>query len=354
MNSKQRILTALNREQPDRVPIMEVIDERVLYKLASILGLEVEERDDDLRPLCLLSVVAEKIGLDYVEIPPGTGEKPIDAIHVRDRFGCTFAKSEHGMKVLVDGPIKAIDDVTAFDMACGIRDEDFSGLRYVFDRIGDQMAVGLFCMDPFKISWLLRGGMQELLLDFALDPQLVHNLARIATDYDLGLIEAASNIGVKVMSIDGDLASEMNTLMSPTHYRRYIKPYQKELIEYAHQRGMKVYKHSDGNVWPILDDFIEIGFDGYNPIQPQCMDIAEVKRHVSGRICLIGNIDCRYLLCSGTEEQVEEEVRCTIESAAPGGAYILSSSNSIHPGVKPENYLAMMRAARRYGSYREL
>ena len=114
---------------------------------------------------------------------------------------------------------------------------------------------------------------------------------------------------------------------------------------------MKIFKHSDGNMWPILDDHIEIGFDGYHPIQPDCMSIAEVKKHVDGKICLIGNIDCRALLCDGSEEEVEATVKETIEIAAPGGGYMLMSSNSIHPGVRPENFMAMVRAGHKYGVY---
>ncbi len=114
---------------------------------------------------------------------------------------------------------------------------------------------------------------------------------------------------------------------------------------------MKIIKHSDGNMWSILDDHIEIGFDGFHPIQPDCMDIAKVKEHVAGQICLVGNIDCRQLLCSGAEEEVESVVEQTMRIAAPGGGYMLMSSNSIHPGVKPANYLAMLRAAQRCRTY---
>jgi uroporphyrinogen decarboxylase len=81
------------------------------------------------------------------------------------------------------------------------------------------------------------------------------------------------------------------------------------------------------------------------------MSIAEVKKHVDGQICLVGNIDCRGLLSEGTEEEVESVVKETIEIAAPGGGYLLMSSNSIHPGVRPENYLAMVRATHNYGTY---
>ncbi|MEE9420622.1 MAG: uroporphyrinogen decarboxylase family protein, partial [Desulfatiglandaceae bacterium] len=108
-------------------------------------------------------------------------------------------------------------------------------------------------------------------------------------------------------------------------------------------------KHSDGNVWQLLDEWMEAGFDGYHPIQPQCMDIKEVKEYVGKKMALIGNIDCRELLVMGNEEEVKKKVKETIEVAAPGGGYIISSSNSIHPGCKPENYIAMVEAVHRYG-----
>ena len=93
------------------------------------------------------------------------------------------------------------------------------------------------------------------------------------------------------------------------------------------------------------------GFDGIHPFQPQCMDIQEAKAHLGGKAAVVGNIDCSFLLPFGTVEEVDKSVRDTIEVAAPGGGYIISSSNSIHPGCKPENYIAMVKAARKYGAY---
>jgi uroporphyrinogen decarboxylase len=139
--------------------------------------------------------------------------------------------------------------------------------------------------------------------------------------------------------------------MSPHDFKEYIRPYLEKIVEYAHSKSLMVIKHSDGNIWPILDDLVGIGFDGIHPIQPQCMDIGEVKRHLEDRAALIGNIDCQELLPDGTTDEVEQSVKETIETAAPGGGYIISSSNSIHPGVRPENYVAMVKAARKYGVY---
>ena len=92
-------------------------------------------------------------------------------------------------------------------------------------------------------------------------------------------------------------------------------------------------------------------FDGIHPIQPQCMDIKEVKEYVHGKMAVLGNIDCRDLLVFGSQEEVKEVVKQTIEKTAPGGGYIISSSNSIHPGCKPENYIAMVEASHQYGVY---
>jgi uroporphyrinogen decarboxylase len=123
------------------------------------------------------------------------------------------------------------------------------------------------------------------------------------------------------------------------------------MVDRAHSRGLRIVKHTDGNIWPILDDLLEVGFDGIHPIQPQCMDIGEVKDHVAGRACILGNIDCRELLPFGTEQEVEDAVKETMEKAALGGGYIISSSNSIHPGCKAQNYVTMVEAAHKYGVY---
>jgi uroporphyrinogen decarboxylase len=115
-----------------------------------------------------------------------------------------------------------------------------------------------------------------------------------------------------------------------------------------------VIKHSDGNIWSILDMIIEAGADAINPLEPVAgMDIAGVKKEYGARVCLVGNIDCGALLSNGTEQEVEIAVRQCIADADAGGGFMLSSSNSIHSSVKPENFVAMVRAGKKYGSYED-
>ena len=357
MTPKERTMEALNLGQPDRVPVFELyISESSLVNLAGLLGIETQtaaERDEfgqeSTAILDLYCEIVENLGLDVTCASHSIGMEPIDEDHVKDRFGTVYALSEHGEPLPIEAAINGPADVVGFDMASMLQREDFASAEYVYGRT--DRARCLVILDPFKISWRLRGGMQNLLIDYVLRPRLVHDLQRIATEYDMAVIDFAENMGVDMIIFPGDLAGEHATIISPEHYREYIKPYHRQLAKYAREKGIKTIKHTDGNAWPILDDFLEVGFDAFHPVQPQCMDIGEVKRHLTGKACVVGNIDCRNLLVSGTEEEVVETVKKTIEMAAGGGGYIISSSNSIHPGCKPENYIAMVRAAHEHGVY---
>jgi len=193
--------------------------------------------------------------------------------------------------------------------------------------------------------------MDKLFYAYLENPDMVHQIARMVTDYTIEAIELAVKLGADIISLDGDLAHNTNMLISPKHFREYVKPYYIEIVEHVHRKGLKVFKHTDGNHMKIFDDLIEIGFDGIHPIQPQCMNLAEVKMKYGDKICLMGNIDCMETLVKKDLWEVEEEVKRTIEIAAPGGGYILASSNTIHPGVKDKNYIAMVNATHRYGKY---
>ena len=360
MNSRERVLAALRCEQPDRVPIIELsINESSIVRLARLVKPEAVkvqagkdrvggEREEILDLYCLL---VEELGLDATCSNFSLGVEIVGENMGRDKYGTVYHLSEHGSPMPVAGAIAEPSDLVGFDMVSGLEMDDFAGVRYVIDRLGKEVAHFVTITDPFKVSWRRRGGMQSLLMDFALRPQFVHDLARIATDFDKAAIDMALSVGADGIMLPGDLAGEDTTIMSPRHYREFIKPYHKELVDWTYERGAVIVKHSDGNVWPILDDWVEVGFDGIHPFQPQCMDIGEVKKHLAGKACIVGNIDCRHLLPYGTTEDVVKTVRETIEVAAPGGGYIISSSNSIHPGCDPQNYLAMIKAAHQYGAY---
>ncbi len=359
VNGKERILLALSCRQPDRVPVIESIDKPAARALARLLHIEVPHPEgpgsnasipfEDAELLCL---VAERLDLDGLRITGSDhafdGMLPGESR--QDRYGRTFVKKD-GRLWQTEGPIKTEADLQGYDMASKLVPEDFDEVRYIIDRIGKEKACFLRLPDPVHLGWQLRGGLSELMPDFVLNPSLVHGIMRVTTDYIKAVISMTAAMNVEFFNMAGDLADERSTLMSPRHYRHFVKPYQKEIVEHVHDLGLKVMKHTDGNVSAILDDFVEVGFDGFHPVQPQCMDIQEVKQRLTGRLCVIGNIDCRFLLPFGSPEEVVESVKDTLAKAAPGGGYILCSSNSLHDYCKAENFVAMVQATHTYGVY---
>jgi len=139
--------------------------------------------------------------------------------------------------------------------------------------------------------------------------------------------------------------------MSPKLFREFELPNVRRVIDFAEKRGTPVLKHSDGNLYPILEDLIDLGVNGFHPIEPGVMDLAEVKRRYGDRVFLRGNVDITHVLPYGAEEDVRRDVRRCIDAAAEGGGFILADSNSLHSNVKTENILTMIDEGRKYGRY---
>jgi uroporphyrinogen decarboxylase len=140
--------------------------------------------------------------------------------------------------------------------------------------------------------------------------------------------------------------------MSVKQFEAFVLPYLKRVVQTAKRLGVPFIKHTDGNLWLIIDMIVDSGIDALDPIEPIAgMDIGKVKRKYGGRIAVIGNVDCSYVLPLGSEKEVEDAVKETIAKASPGGGHVMASSNSIHPAVKPSNYMLMIELAKKYGTY---
>ena len=116
-----------------------------------------------------------------------------------------------------------------------------------------------------------------------------------------------------------------------------------EVVRNFHRAGLPAVKHTDGNIDPIIDDILSAGWDGLDPIDEMAgLNIFTYKQRFGDRICLKGGLDCVHLLTEGTPEDVRRRAEICIRELQPG--FILSSTNTIHSGVKPENYRAVLEA----------
>jgi len=205
--------------------------------------------------------------------------------------------------------------------------------------------------DAFEIPSMMRG-VENFLFDYYRNPKFAERLIETSIKYNIELAKAMIDLGVDALVTGDDYAYKKGPLMSPEHFKKFVAPYLKRIVDVAHQNSMPIIKHTDGYLWPILDEIINTGADALHPIEPQAkMSLEDVKERYGDKICIVGNVDVSSVLPFGTVDETIMEVKRCLKEAAGGGGYILSSSNSIHDSVKPKNFRAMIEAAKRYGKY---
>ena len=154
------------------------------------------------------------------------------------------------------------------------------------------------------------------------------------------------DVGCDAVLPGADYCGTRGPLMSPEHFRQFSFEALKRLCDETHARGAYVIKHTDGKAWSILPMMVEAGIDAWHGIQPSIgMDLARLKEMYGDALCFFGGVDCATLV-AGTPDDVRREVRYAIEHAGKNGGLVLTSSNTLMVGVKYENYMAMLDAAK--------
>jgi len=359
VTGKERILTALSLGQPDRVPLyIHGINEGPIIGIGRHLtdGLPEPKQFHEMDPgekmklLDTLFLLHEAYGVDGFTSFEIGHEVEVDAGHIKDDWGIVYARSPHGLPVAKGHPVTSAADLDAYRPP----EPDRSHLLLLDmgrERFGGEKALFWLMRGTFVRSWRLIG-MENYMINLRADPVFLHRVARMVETYNLAQLDMLVAAGLDVLVVEDDIAGTAHPLIAPRHFREFVEPYNRNLVRRAHELGLKVVRHSDGNLWSLLDTMLESGYDGLNPLEPQAdMGLKKVKSYCGDRICLLGNIDCQGLLSDGTPQQVEDAVRTAIEDAGGGGGYILCDSNSLHPGVNPENCIAMFEATKKYGVY---
>jgi len=359
MNGKERILTALEVREPDCVPLyIHGINEAPIIGIGKHLtdGLpepmdfRVMNEMEKLKLVDTLFMIHEHFDVDGITTFEIGHEEKVDNLHVKDKFGVVYKLSEHGIPVPVGHPVKNHAELKSFKPPIPGK-EDLALLNLAVERFKGEKATFWLMRGIFVRSWRLIG-MTNYMMNLYNDPEFLHQLAKMMLEFSLSQLELLVEAGLDVLVIEDDIATDNGPMISTEHFRIFINHYNKQIVERAHQKGLKVVRHSDGNLWPLMDILLETGYDGINPLEPQAgMAMKKVKDYCGNKICLLGNIDCVDLLPKGNTKQVEEAVIQTIEDGAAGGGLIICSSNSLHPGVKPENCITMFKAVRKHGQY---
>jgi uroporphyrinogen decarboxylase len=208
----------------------------------------------------------------------------------------------------------------------------------------------------FEFGQHLRG-MSNFLIDLLVDRGFADALLDRLLEVQLGLWEVFLNeVGefVEIAQLADDYGAQDNMLISPDLFREMFKPRYKTMIDFIKSRSdCKVFFHCDGAIFDIIEDFIEIGVDILNPLQPTAkgMEPTRIKGEFGDRLVFHGAIDNQQLLPNGSVEEVQEAVRRVIDALSPGGGYILAAAHLLEPDMPLENVYAMYDTARDYGTY---
>lgn len=210
---------------------------------------------------------------------------------------------------------------------------------------------------PLERAFAMQG-MDIFLLNLAINPDfaiaLLEKIASLCKDLmEPFLAELGDQ--VDIIKIGDDLGTQESLLMSPKMYREILKPIHTDYIDFIKQRtNAKVFFHTDGDVVPLIPDFIEMGIDILNPVQTSAgkmADLASLKKEFGKNILFCGGIDTQRVLPGGTQEEVRQEVKRVIELLGEDGGYMVASVHTIMNDVPPENVLAMVDAVEEFGKY---
>ena len=336
MTSCERVMTVLKGQVPDRIPHFEwIIDKNVREVICP--GGTMEE-------------FTVRMGLDAMLTSPDYITEQLSPNTFRNEWGCVQEQGAEQHSTTLEGPIQTLEDFKNYTPPDPYAPHRYESLKKIVAKYKGQYAIGVHLNDVLSIPRNLMG-FEQLMMAFA-QPELIKGLVDMSVKINIQLAEEAARIGADFVFTGDDYASTEALFISPAMFEEYLYPGLKEVVAGFHAAGMPVIKHTDGNITAVLDMIIDSGIDCLDPIDPVAgMDIAMIKEKYGDRVAIKGNVDCAHTLTFGSVEDVIKETLDVIKKTANGGGFILSSSNSIHSAVKPENYLAMINTIRAYGNY---
>ncbi len=337
-----RLQTALFGGQPDRVPLLELsIADSVMEKF---LGQPVKEISDRIE-------FFQKAGYDYIKLSPKIDMNPGK---IRPREGerisaSTEVTAERNWHASGQGIITTIEEFENFRWPKP-EEVDYSDFEQVQKFLPDNMKIIGQYGDIFTWTWDFMGFET---FSFALidNPELVKLIFNKIGSIVLSLFETIVTFDhIGALFYSDDIAINTGLFVSPQVYRTYLFPWMKKIGDLCKQYDIPFIYHTDGDIWAVLDDLKACGVNALQPIEPQAMDIVELKQKRGKEFCLVGNVDVD-LLARGHKEQIMEQVKRLLKHVAPGGGYCLGSGNTVPEYVPVENYVTMIETADRYSNY---
>ena len=344
----------MNHEKPDRTP-------RLLY--GEVVGY-VPAVDALLKEKCSPRSAREYFEMDLTGVdlnptrlprerfaewlPEGTLDAP-EKVTVDEWGICRRGGGSHHFSH-IESPLAGVDDFEK------IKTYPWPDLdqRYRFQGLAESVAalhaegvaVAAYAGAVFECAWQVRG-MEALLEDMLLRPEVAHFLLERIGHFQKTAAVVLARTGIDLLILGDDVGMQTGMLMSLGMWREFLKPRLRETMGAAKaaRPEVKIFYHSDGNIEPVIPELVEVGVEVLNPVQPECMDPAEIKRKYGSELAFFGTVSVQRTMPFGSPRDVREEVRTRIRTVGYDGGLILSPAHVLEPEVPWENILAFFEAA---------
>ncbi|MHA1342723.1 MAG: uroporphyrinogen decarboxylase family protein [Promethearchaeota archaeon] len=387
MECRERILSAINLEEPDRVPCHTILidannvdiilgkpqitDFDTLEQIKSenpdnwieIINNLVESVETTVFSRCVEA--AAEIGLDGMQI----GIIPLEFIDdsddernlMKDIFGRIWeARDNNGnfnpyYLYGTTNSIKKWNEVKE-NIEGPMTKKYVKIVKKFYRRINRKHRDKIFVLVTNDLAGVFESASQGMGLTYYFkmllkNPKFIKEVHDVIAEFTKACYMSYMDAGAEVFIESGDLAYKTRPMMSPKKFYEVLLPAYKKITDAVHERGGKIVLHTDGHITPLLDFIVDCGFDGLHSLEPTAgVDLALVKKKVGNKLCLMGNIDVAHVLVEGTKKEVYDAVKYAIKTAGNGGGFIVSAAN-MHPGVKVQNLRWMVDATRKYGKY---
>ena len=360
MNSKERVLAAFGKAAggPDRIPFQFDLCRSLIDHFSAKLRLDpgyTLSYYEDLSYRISANEIRTKLGSDCIVVGGQTAKnfvpKTVSGNITTNEFGMHMKPTALYVEV-VKCPLKDIETVAeaeAFPFPDSYAEGRMENAKRDIDRFGkDYFVIGDCELTLFEMAWHLTG-LETYMLGMAGEEDWIETINDKVEYFTTGIAEQLVKAGVDAVWLGEDLGSQISTLISPEMWRQVFRPRHERIIRKlkAINPNIIIIMHSDGAVAPLLEDFIEMGIEVYNPVQPNVpgSDPRELKDKYGGRICFFGGIDQQQLLPGGNMRDIENEMRRRAGILGKNGGYLMAPAHIIQADVSPETVEGMLKIA---------
>jgi len=355
LTHRERVLTALEHKEPDRCPMQISFTPEFALRLRKDIGQEnvsphnphgggnTYELERFLDEDMLLTSVGWANSYYQVDCPPGQG--------YTDEWGIEWKAAQYETKFgkgkyteIVGHPLAQDSAIDTYQPPDPQRPQLYTEAERVIKEFkSEYWIVGVTVTTIWETAWALRG-LEQMLMDLVLNRDLAERILDIPYKYHLAAAKKLVEMGVDMIWVGDDMGTQQIMLIAPEQWRQIFKPRMANFITALKKINpdIKIAYHSDGNIYQIIADLIEIGLDVLNPIQPACMDPAKVKKDFGHKLCFWGTMDEQYTLPFGTAGDVEGEVKKRLKTIGKDGGLIIGPTHHVQLDTPLENFWAMV------------